>query len=85
MRLAAIAALLALTCAGSAHAAGEMRAACMGDIKTLCAGIKPGGGAIRECMHAHKDQISEGCKVAIADKMLAKEPHVNGVTVPAAK
>ncbi len=87
MRIASIAAILALTFTGSAHAAGEMHAACLQDIKTLCAGIKPGGGAIRECMHVHKEQISEGCKVAIAEKMLSKEPHTNGANgaTPSAK
>ncbi len=55
--------------------AGDVRSACMQDIKTLCAGVTPGGGAIRECMREHREQVSEPCKVAIADRMLSRQPH----------
>jgi len=44
----------------------EVRAACEADIQKLCAGVQPGGGRIRACMRQHKDELSDGCKQAIA-------------------
>ena len=53
-----------------AHAAtGGLRIACKADLEKLCAGVQPGGGRIRDCMKAHRDQLSEGCKSAIASAM----------------
>jgi hypothetical protein len=48
------------------------RGACMNDVKTLCAGVQPGGGRIRECFKAHREQLSSGCKMALADRMLQR-------------
>jgi hypothetical protein len=44
----------------------EVRAACEADIQKFCAGVQPGGGRIRACMRQHKDELSDGCKQAIA-------------------
>ena len=41
-----------------------MRAACSGDVQRLCAGIKPGGGRIGECLKAHVHEVSPQCKEA---------------------
>ena len=51
---------------------GGLRGACLSDIKTLCGSVQPGGGRIRECMRKHREQLSSGCKVAIADRMLQR-------------
>ena len=52
---------------------GPVRGACMNDIKTLCGSVQPGGGRIRECMREHRTQLSNGCKLAIADRMLERK------------
>ena len=52
---------------------GGVRGACMNDIKTLCGAVQPGGGRIRECFKAHREQLSNGCKLALADRMLARQ------------
>jgi hypothetical protein len=51
---------------------GPLQGACMNDIKTLCGSIQPGGGRIRECMKEHRAQLSDACKIAIADRMLER-------------
>jgi len=51
---------------------GAVRGACMSDIKTLCGAVQPGGGRIRECFEEHRAQLSQGCKVALADRMLQR-------------
>jgi hypothetical protein len=45
----------------------------MNDVKTLCGSVQPGGGRIRECMREHRAQLSNACKVAIADRMLERK------------
>ena len=52
---------------------GPVRGACMNDVKTLCGSVQPGGGRIRECMREHRAQLSNACKVAIADRMLERK------------
>jgi hypothetical protein len=51
---------------------GPMQGACMSDIKSLCGSIQPGGGRIRECMREHRAQLSNNCKLAIADRVLER-------------
>ena len=51
---------------------GAVRGACMNDIKTLCGSVQPGGGRIRECFRAHREQLSTDCKLALADRMLQR-------------
>ena len=48
-----------------------MHGACMNDVKSLCGSIQP-GGRIRDCMREHRAQLSNGCKIAIADRMLER-------------
>jgi Cysteine rich repeat len=38
---------------------------CLSDIKTQCAGIKPGGGRIRECIKTHFKDVSEACRTLV--------------------
>ena len=54
--------------------AGGRPGACKADFEKLCAGVQPGGGRIRECMKAHRDQISDACKSAIASRMSREAP-----------
>ena len=45
---------------------GAMRQACSADLEKLCPGVQPGGGRIGQCLREHQDQVSEGCKSALA-------------------
>ena len=50
----------------AARAASEkVQEACREDVKQLCPGAQPGGGAIRQCLRANADKVSDGCKQAI--------------------
>jgi hypothetical protein len=73
----AIAAVLAATIAATAvsranaqtsPAQADLRQACGGDVRSLCSGIMPGGGRIKQCMIDKFDQLSDGCKAALKDK-----------------
>jgi len=55
--------------AGQDQALLAARAACANDIQTLCPGVQPGGGRILACLKQHKQQVSGGCKQAIATAM----------------
>jgi hypothetical protein len=48
-----------------ARPSGAVRAACASDIRTVCSGVQPGGGRIRQCMREKRDQLSQGCKGAL--------------------
>lgn len=53
----------------TAHGAGARRVlhdACAEDLRTLCSGIEPGGGRMRQCLKEHRDQLSAACKAALA-------------------
>jgi hypothetical protein len=50
----------------SQQAVADARAACETDIQKLCTGVQPGGGRILACLKQHKDQVSDGCKQAVA-------------------
>ena len=39
--------------------------ACAADIKAQCADVKPGGGALKDCVKAHFSDLSADCQVAI--------------------
>ncbi len=41
--------------------------ACREDIKKLCGDVKPGEGAIRNCMKTHEADLSQGCKDNMAE------------------
>lgn len=47
------------------HAEREkVKAACAPDVQRLCGDVTPGEGAIRQCMKAKRDQVSQTCKDA---------------------
>ena len=41
--------------------------ACREDVKKLCGDVKPGGGAIGDCLKSHEADLSQGCKDNIAE------------------
>jgi hypothetical protein len=53
-------------------AGGGLRQACGADMAKLCPDAQPGPGR-RQCMMAHKDQLSDACKSAIAAAMAARQ------------
>ena len=76
--IAGLAAALALTAIGAAGAQdlqspgaggghGHMGQACRADVVKFCADVQHGGGRIMQCLKAHKDELSEGCKSARAE------------------
>jgi hypothetical protein len=84
LSLAALAIVLAVAPAAFAQS-GEAKAtlsACKGDIEKLCASVQPGGGRIGECLKAHRDQVSVGCKLAIAQDVAAHRQGATGAAAP---
>jgi hypothetical protein len=53
----------------SPQALNEARAACETDVQNLCAGVPAGGGRIIACLKQHQNDVSSGCKSAIANAM----------------
>lgn len=49
--------------------ANDVRAACAQDAQKLCANVPAGGGRIIACLKQHQDQVSDGCKQAVAKAM----------------
>ena len=43
-----------------------MRSACGGDIRTLCAGVAPGGGRIIQCIANRAADLSPACRDVLA-------------------
>ena len=54
-----------MTMASPAHAHTE--SACKDDVKKFCGDVKPGGGAIRDCLKQHQADLSQACKDNIAE------------------
>jgi Cysteine rich repeat len=50
-------------------AANDVRAACAPDVQKLCANVPAGGGRMIACLKQHQDQVSDGCKQAVAKAM----------------
>jgi Cysteine rich repeat len=59
---------------------GPLQGACRDDMKTLCGSIQPGGGRLRDCMREHRSQLSNNCKLAIADRMLERSANRQGAS-----
>lgn len=45
--------------------AQEKQAACKSDAETLCKAVKPGGGAILQCLKSHEAELSAACKATL--------------------
>jgi hypothetical protein len=73
-----------IAAAGGAFAAEgpNLREACKADVASLCQGVQPGGGRIKECLKANKDKLSDGCKTAIAAAIRARKEAASS-TAPA--
>ena len=58
----AMALSLALALGAAAPAAHAQKLAyCKADAERLCAGVKPGGGALKKCLKEHENEVSVGC------------------------
>jgi len=69
LRTLVVAAVVTFPTLAPAQQAGGARGACMTDVRSLCGSVQPGGGRIIRCMREHREQISEGCKLALAERM----------------
>jgi len=65
MIIGATAAALA-SLAHAQSAASVLTASCADDVRSLCAGVQPGGGRIIACLKQHKDALSPQCRQAAA-------------------
>lgn len=59
---------------------GPLQGACRNDMQALCGSIQPGGGRLRDCMREHRSQLSNNCKLAIADRMLERNANKQGAS-----
>ncbi|HEY5101233.1 MAG TPA: cysteine rich repeat-containing protein [Steroidobacteraceae bacterium] len=64
--------------------ANSVAAACKQDIHALCKDIQPGEGRVKECMKAHRDQLSPGCKSAIKESRREKSEQAPGAPAASA-
>ena len=75
--LSALVALAALSVssayAADAPAAGPATEACKQDVQTLCAGVQPGDGHIKQCMKKNRSKLSDGCKAALKEQRAKKK------------
>ncbi len=55
---------------GGRSGGASIRAACAADIQQFCADVDR--TEIRSCMKSHSDQLSAGCKAAIAARMASR-------------
>jgi hypothetical protein len=69
----ATAAMLALALTSTAAKAQDttVRQACSSDFRSVCSGVAPGGGRIKQCMVDNFDKLSDGCKAAMKAKQMA--------------
>jgi hypothetical protein len=63
----AFAIVIALIFLGSAAIAQErsVARACASDIKSLCKGVRPGGGRIQNCVKSNFAKLSEPCQAGV--------------------
>ncbi|HXQ46063.1 MAG TPA: hypothetical protein VN806_05565 [Caulobacteraceae bacterium] len=73
-----IAAVATPSFAQSPPGAGAVRAACAADLSKLCPDAQPGNGSIRQCISTHRDQLSAGCKSALAAAIARRQETQSG-------
>ena len=56
-----------------AAAAGPAVEACKADVQTLCPGVQPGDGRIKQCMTKNRSKLSDGCKAALKEQRAKKK------------
>jgi Cysteine rich repeat len=64
-----------------AQGGSTVREACQADVQKFCPGVQPGGGRIRECIAAHKDELSPACRDALQSAR-ARRPGAKGEGPP---
>jgi hypothetical protein len=79
LAMVAVSAMSAMAAAQTAAPAqpkqqGPVASACHADVQRLCAGVKPGEGRIRACVHQHQQELSPGCKTAISNHRGGQQP-----------
>lgn len=57
---------------------GGVRQACAADYKTLCSGVRPGGGRILACFRDHATSLSPGCQQALQSAKAARQSSGSG-------
>jgi hypothetical protein len=65
MWVAALGAVLLLASSPGMAAPSAMAKACEKDVKSLCSGVKPGGGKLKACVEGHFKELSADCQVEI--------------------
>lgn len=63
--------------APSAPQATPVREACAADLKKFCPDVQPGGGRIRACIAAHRDDLSQGCRDALLQARALRQQPAN--------
>ena len=66
---------------GSSPRGPSIREACAADIQQFCADVDR--SQIRDCMTTHADQLSAGCKAAIAARRAARSGAPSAAPAPA--
>lgn len=57
----------------AAAAAGPVAEACKADVQTLCPGVQPGDGRIKQCMTKNRSKLSDACKSALKEQRAKKK------------
>lgn len=50
----------------------ELRSVCEADLRTLCAGIQPGGGKLAQCLQQNISSVSQPCREKLAELKAAR-------------
>ncbi|MCI0667650.1 MAG: cysteine rich repeat-containing protein [Methylococcaceae bacterium] len=50
-----------------------LRTYCKADVERLCPNVQPGGGRVKACLMANKDQMSVGCAKALQKLKQSKQ------------
>jgi hypothetical protein len=58
--------------------------ACQQDVQTLCPDAKVGDLSLKRCMKRHHEQLSEGCKTALAERRVQHPRKAAGAASAAA-